>query len=892
MNSVFHDPIPCSRLFYSCVIGFLLIANPSKSGQLLAEPVSVQKEKTPQTNLSLELERPAWLDSFRGSIRIWRCDWALNEQSEPLPGAVSIRVSEYHFASDGMEQIALSWQQPFRLDLTPDLNYVRLTDDVTVEVNGNSRGPRAMVFSKNANARFQTAPYQILSRPIEHFLGRESANALRDMFWIQLDPGGQERIDGSRQDRQEAYSGELLAAGSRWRKIRASMLLSGGSRATSEDQSTGTSSASLDGGQPSAIDLYADLVEQESRHWNGTFAASYRVLEWHTPPKEPGEVIPPWAGFPRLVASDELCSRPNAVGKSYRRMSLALLDFVPNANQTLLPDWEKLLPKMRIADVRSGSARLNAVVARDDCGAWEFMKSVSADSSEFVRLITTDLRDQYPDKFRPVSLNLESTSELGTMGRGTSFCALPKLPAAIELGKPENIQLTGPPSANNTPKLLTLVESVRTVSQLQNPKKEAKPVRRGNQPVTSTEKTAARRTLAEFLVVLFAVGGLIVVARVSRFRARTRSLNSLLILASIVLPTISSSAGDDLPERIHDAPQVLLARQIVRDHCLVLKDVLPDLEDSRIWATILSDRKSLVDAWNGHLSTTAPRQKLSFQTWVALLDDQYGDIVADTGHPAPDGTHAPMTPPLLEVRTCATLQTALHDRRTNCYALALLYHVQCRLAGLDTRILALPGHVMLCTVKHDDAASGQAPRLDEVYDAVRQRKLSTDDVAELLQGSWCVLEDEQLPSVLAFNVGTALSRSGGFDQAASCLEIAFERQFPFPDALKNLCLTYWHERRFSEIVERCGDYQCSGHSAIDGSLRSTTSVNARKTLREIDGLHARALSALGRTSEALSMLEHRLCDHSDSTDFRLYRLYVEIKRASNSVSPGIDSKIR
>jgi hypothetical protein len=873
------------------VIGFLLIANPGKSGQLIAEAVSVQKENTPRTNLSLELEHPAWLDSFRGSIRIWRCDWALNEQSEPLPGAVSIRVSEYHFASDGMEQIALSWQQPFRFDLTPDLSYVRLTDDVTVEVNGNSRGPRAMVFSQNAKARFQTAPYQILSRPVEHFLGRESAIALREMFWIQLEPGDSERIDGSREDRQEAYSGELLVAGSRWRKIRASMLLSGGDAATSEDQSTGASAASLYRGQPSAIDLYADLVEREARQWNGTFAASYRVLEWHTPPKVSTEVIPPWAGFPRLVASDELCSRSSAVGKSYRRMSVALLEFAPNANQTLLPDWEKLLPKMRIADVRSASARLNAVVARDDCGAWEFMKSVSAESSEFVRLITTDLRDQYPDKFRPVTLNLQTTSELGTMGRKTPFCALPNLPVAVDLVKPENSQLIGTASAEDTPKLLALVERVRTLSQLQNPQKEAKPVRRGNQPVTSTEKTAARRTLAEFLVVLSAVSGLIVLARISRFRARTRSLNSLLVMASIVIPTTSSVAGDDLPERIHDGPHVLQARKIVREHCLVLKEVLPDLQDSQIWATILADRKSLVDAWNDQRSTAAPRQKFAFQTWIALLDDQYRDIVADTGHPAPDGTHVPTKSPLLEVRTCATLNTALHDRRTNCYAMALIYHVQCRLAGLDTRVLALPGHVMLCTVKQDDASASHETRLDEVYDAVRHRKLSSDDVAELLRGSWCVLEDEQLPSVLAFNVGTALSRSGGFDQAARCLEIAIERQFPFPDALKNLCLTYWHERRFSEIVERCGEYQCSAHSEIEGSLRSTTSATARKTLREIDGLHARALSALGRTNEALSMLEHRLCDFSDSTDFRLYRLYVEIKRASNSVSSGIDSKI-
>lgn len=62
-----------------------------------------------------------WPTHFRGAVRVWRCDWGLDEAGAPMPASLSIFVSENHWADEGYEHILAHWGAPYRHDLTPDL---------------------------------------------------------------------------------------------------------------------------------------------------------------------------------------------------------------------------------------------------------------------------------------------------------------------------------------------------------------------------------------------------------------------------------------------------------------------------------------------------------------------------------------------------------------------------------------------------------------------------------------------------------------------------------------------------------------------------------------------------------------------------------------------------
>lgn len=812
------------------------------------------------------------LDTYRGIIRIWKCDWALDPQSVLRPGAVTFRVFETRFAPEGVEQWALTWQHPYRPDLTPDFRYLRTTESSRIEVNGNSQGPRAVILAPDPATRRLMAPFQILKEPQEHFLGREPARVMQGM---DLRPSG--LSDTTVKPAVSLSFYETREPPTPWKRIQAVARRSPHARDSSLENVSAHDSSPL---QFDALDLRAEQGETKNPDAAGTMAVSYRVLERQTSVAN----APPrfWDNLPRLIFLDEVFTQSRSTGKSYHHRSLELLEFFPDPEQQLLDPWDQLLPRLRIADLVAGTARVNSLVDRDQCQAWKFLTTLSPQAAEFLSLMTIDLRERYPAQMRPIAPRAESSAgDPESFSTGESFsgsdpiCALPTVPALLEQSR---IAASVTPATSAAPlPLLEFVAGIRTAAQDPRLKAEVRPVRRGNQPVTADEMARARRFLSEALLVLILIAGLCLTGFVVSARGRSQRAGVRVPGAALLLATAQSLAAAATPDIDAPPDSETSVRTLVNDQFLHFPDLARRSDREQTWDVLQTDRRALARRWR-QSPRHPPEAQPTFEEWIRLLNDFYRDVKI-AGALEGDESHAssPRMPSVShpDVRTGANLGTILKERRTNCYALALLYHLHCRMAGISTRLLAQPGHVLICTETRSTPDAEPQPGL--TYDAVRRHWLSDLELTSLRKNAWCLLDDDQITAVLAYNLGTACSRRGDLPPAVTYLELAVRLRFPFPDAVKNLCLTHWNLNQPELVVRCCEDYRRQRDTTIGARGLELRSATSRQVLREIEGIHARALSAMGRTDCALKLLESQLHRDSNTLDFRLYRVYVDLK---------------
>jgi hypothetical protein len=206
-------------------------------------------------------------------------------------------------------------------------------------------------------------------------------------------------------------------------------------------------------------------------------------------------------------------------------MALLLIDAEPKGSQELTPDWEDFLPKMRLADLRTGRAWVNDV-EKSGCSAWLFIKKIGGDVGEFQRLIELNLRGIYPEWFRPVPVLARGQgapeNDIGAMGLGSPFQAIVSPPA----GESDAVATHAPSRSaaraeqgEDVPDILELVNRIHAdVIQAERTAAAFAPRRRGYQAVTKEERLVAGRRLT---VILTGVGAVGIVAMFLFFQRRT-----------------------------------------------------------------------------------------------------------------------------------------------------------------------------------------------------------------------------------------------------------------------------------------------------------------------------------------------------------------------------------
>jgi hypothetical protein len=404
----------------------------------------------------------------------------------------------------------VNWQFPARDDLTPDLDYYAVTAQCAVLARFNDWGARGVLLPSPGYAVEKTSIYEFFGNPVGAFTGNDSDVKFADLSWKPLAPERRSQSDRppAKNDPVEDgsykyFRGESVKPGARGERTEVHLINLSPPAADGKPEAD---RVGTDAGRLAALDLKADIKAAQTV-WDGERESSYRVLKWQR--VDQSQAAPSNTGIrlPRLVVWEDKCTRPRIPNKSYHRIAMMLIDVDPTPVAEFA-DWERMLPAMRIADLRAGTARMNDT-KRDDCVAWDFVKNVSSRSGEFRSLLTATLESTYPEPLKPVS-----TIAQGPAGAGTAIGAMRhsheyQLVKTLEGEKPSAPDAPkGAPDAPkgaepaDGPEMLQIMDGIRKATSQQTAK--ALPDRKGYEAVTDEERGAAQGKLS--VLVAGAVG--------------------------------------------------------------------------------------------------------------------------------------------------------------------------------------------------------------------------------------------------------------------------------------------------------------------------------------------------------------------------------------------------
>jgi hypothetical protein len=158
-----------------------------------------------------------------------------------------------------------------------------------------------------------------------------------------------------------------------------------------------------------------------------------------------------------------------------------------------------------------------------------------------------------------------------------------------------------------------------------------------------------------------------------------------------------------------------------------------------------------------------------------------------------------------------------------------------------------------------------------------------------------LLAGGEIASVVAYNLGTSVSRQGDLDVGTMLLEQAVRLGFPFDEGPKNLCLNYYRRQQFDQVIrvaEACLGYHLSSTSSrvypssgermceptahrVPGGYSFNPSSQVDYDLQRV---FFRALLQVGRRDEAFVVAQRILSSPTvGQQDFEIYRFYLETK---------------
>lgn len=847
-------------------------------------------------------EHAAWLQEFRGLVTVWRCCWLMDKAGVSMPTAMTIDVTEHRVVEQGYERLTVTWKPPYRTDLTPTVAYFRLTNDECIVANGNNHGPRA-VLHRSAGYRIeQTSLYTLIADPLAALAPQDFRQSTARILWSRAidksDANAPNVVNGELGDGRSGtavFVGQHIDLEGHWSQVQAHSVRFANNTLSSDGLSAGGSENDVLRWPVLALDVSSHRVDAARPDRDANIESSYRAIDIEPRSQAidaPQNAVPV---YPRLLLWEQIYDRPNQPQSDFHSLKLMLIRVEANPDH-VLTDWTILLPKMRIIEPETGKAWMNKTT-RDDCGTWSFIKRVSQASAEFEELLSVDLRNRYPNHLLPIARALPlPQQDLGALRKSAPFLAIPALATKRTDQGTIDQALLGPMPADNktkVPRLLGIVDDIR-IAMNKGRTAHKHPRRAGRVPVTVIERRLAQRKLTIILasVLTTAIATLSIISwRRLRWRVRTVVAASpviVLILQRVVVAAdhVDLRAPMDIADSISNTGEV---QDLVRACCdrSASDDSLS--QEHTLWDTVLQDHRRIREKLalyppNASVSSDSERTR----SMLSALETYYGSISVENRKAATTGGPRDIWREELATGDGADGLSHLHSvfqrRKANCFSLSLLYFLHCRLANIDLRMLAVPRHAMLCRVDSPRIANRGPEPLVEIYDPVRRRWLTPEEIRRVSQSTYCVLQTSQISAIFLYNCGTELCKQRHSREGAQLLEGALQRGFPFSDVIKNLGLAYYEHGRFDAVVSliesRIGWYD-SDHDSAHPNQRSKFGLGSETTTRDITILYAQCLLRVGRVVDAIAIIEGVIIDDGSAIDFLLYKSYLALKS-----SPG------
>jgi hypothetical protein len=420
-------------------------------------------------------------------------DWMVDPSTqEMLSEASSLLAIELRKRSDGYDRLDLSWKLPGWTDLSPDVEYRRSDSEAQVRMIVDGKGARASIFAPS-DKRGPTFLERLLIEPALACCSESDASAINSLAWIPTDVQDKLvvplKLDKNLPLVRSFFQGDLRQA---------SPFRHGGGQRLLASHNDGSNVVRCLGG----FDYTLVDDQQEGRTWEGESRSSFRVLEWQLVETTNGHRLL----IPHVAVWEQDILRPKMPEKSVRRRCLAIVSVYPKSD-IALHKWEELLPRIRIADLRSGLAK-TVVTPLDRCLVHRVMKQFDATGGRLRSLASSDLVGKWQASFQqliPSSVGLrEPVSDLarnsGIMRKTASFQAFSK---SDEKAYTQFVS-AGPKNENSIGKQPELVKFANLLRFLGKKVEAPRSIisRTGYRDPSEGESNAAKRSLA----VLWGIG--------------------------------------------------------------------------------------------------------------------------------------------------------------------------------------------------------------------------------------------------------------------------------------------------------------------------------------------------------------------------------------------------
>jgi len=354
-------------------------------------------------------------------------------------------------------------------------------------------------------------------------------------------------------------------------------------------------------------------------------------------------------------------------------------------------------------------------------------------------------------------------------------------------------------------------------------------------------------------------------------RSSAAKIISVLLLLFLGRPALSSEASPEInPSTFSNIQEV---QRILDSHTSMVSEVTRKVPASVMWERLKINHCAACRDFQSSDRSSSQDVQCAKELIIALDRVYVGD---DTRMLSKTQSSSTSARGRYEARS--TLESAIENDISNCYSRCLLYYLHARLAGIRLHVLATPRHMLLYVNSNSYDDSEPA-----IYDAIRHVWLSVAESRDILSSSHCLLDESQIGSVAAFNVGTVLCQESDFAHGIPLLEQSVQLGFPFPDAIKNLSLAYFWRGRDTDVINLVDGHRKEFQNILETTDHNKTDCMAGipdselQTRCDIEQVYFESLVRLGRHAEAINRAELILGSKIKRKDFQLYRRYLELK---------------
>lgn len=852
------------------------------------------------SSLDKIISEPAWLQQFKGQIRIWTCSWGFNDDGTTVPNTIKISIIDKRMSKQGQETWQLTWESPYLKDLSPDFEFRQETMANRIHLYGRKQsGIRGIIFPPDQGIPLEkTDVYSYFKYPQMLGAHRVSGMAVQESSLTSI-------AESHRKD-YVALSGYCASVNYGDPSCSYHILLY--TSGLSDNYTSIAGAMQEVPGErlcaPAAMDIayaYGDNVKEE---WKGTGTYINRVLGWTQiqSPETLSSLSSRQVMVPHIVVEEATCKRPGHPDKSYNNRAITVIEVVWNDAEKLTEEWQSLLPGgYRILDTINNEVRVTERKMELPL-LTNYLNEINDAANGFVRLIKSDLGSAYTEAFLPVGNYLPPEVESNGMEMTASWNkspfkmmnVSPEVAAYIEQHQNTDLQtiLTDNASLSYLLGFLSMAVESERKSGPQVPR------RMGRQPVP---KEVQKECISHLIIIS---GLAIVIGILSCITYLYRELKDLkgpfnnnsmpgrLLGIILVMPvTASLSHADpilDSPwerEKLYNVEEV---KRLIENHCAIITISDPNALPDTLYARLLENHRTLLSRLEFDETKAGLQPKFTSEV-VGKLESIYRSPI----DPVKTDSGPADWPDLNNISS--TLNTVLNGRTSDCYTLALGYYLHFRLLDIELNLLALPEHVILYfpgdTLMELASMNASMPcgkqLVGSVYDPSIRKWLQAEEIDQMLKEGHHFLSESEIPSVIAFNLGTTLSRKGNLEDGTLLLEQAGRLGFPFEKWVTNLCMNYYQRKEYHRIIDVVetmkGQCHISEYLSMENAHPSEGAYSAISDVQErysIVCLYFHALMNVGRREQAVEVAHQIMNYPFKKPDYGIYRAYLQLKKSS------------